>query len=978
MFSGLLDRLKRQWRGLSLMVVALGAVASLLTAVAASRRRIGDALEALGLHRTWAVPVVLVFVAIVGRLVATVVQRAELERLTAKKDIRLRNTRAADMGVALSSRSVSNERPEPTYYERRVVDADIDKALTTGRLVVVVGDRVSGVSHTGYAGLRRRFRGNTRVMIPNPRGSGPEENLGALMEVTLPMRLVRTVVWVDDLGTRLLREETTARQVLGFLRRNRRTVIVGTLRSDQYKKLREDGGTISEAAQTIFAEASLVTVPHEFSDEDLLPVRVAYPDVPDERLRRLPEYLVAYDEQLSRYEQFDDSPMGHAILRAAADWVRCGCGRPVPLGYLRDAAPRYLPAPLRASADSKFDAGLEWAASPVVGSTVLLEEISGGSWSPSSVIVARVRNSYGVIPPFVWSMVLRHLHGDGDAVASVAVTAEAYGAVDAARGAWEAVLALNDHSSLTASNALVRLADTETSIMRSPRIPELLGQVRRRRGLSVLWWRGPAPMATSEAAHATGRFDPSPPRRVGGFAAAFYRLVTLRFILRVVTLVTLDAVGVVIGLAAAHAARDALRGNLHIATVVDGVSGLMWFSTGFAIVGLAIVGAYRAESRRARLDRIALAMTGATAVAAPIGIAHGEGVTNSTVAWAAFVFMIPACFALRAAYDRVSQKWVTSKELQLRTLLIGDRSAVNDVQGRLHGAVRKPMVFVGYLSNDINDDSTERVGIVADLPRVLGKLHVHSVVIADYEMDGAAVLEILDVCTLRGVRASLALSVEEVQMFRKRVPVGETQPVQRLLPSSLSVVEGMFKRAFDLCVGVAMLFVAAPLMALITILIRLESSGSALITPSRPGLGHQPFKMYKFRTSSKPGLDAEDGGAREDVTRVGAILRRLGLDELPQLFNVVGGTMSLVGPRPLPTADYKAMHEWHRRRYLVKPGLTGLWQISARPDDIDYDETAHLDLIYMSGWSLWRDFEILVRTVWTVVAVPTDRPTPHP
>jgi lipopolysaccharide/colanic/teichoic acid biosynthesis glycosyltransferase len=103
------------------------------------------------------------------------------------------------------------------------------------------------------------------------------------------------------------------------------------------------------------------------------------------------------------------------------------------------------------------------------------------------------------------------------------------------------------------------------------------------------------------------------------------------------------------------------------------------------------------------------------------------------------------------------------------------------------------------------------------------------------------------------------------------------------------------------------------------------------------------------------------------VTRVGAVLRRLSIDEVPQVLNVLRGEMSLVGPRPLPIRDYRLLEAWHRKRYRVLPGMTGLWQIAGR-SDLEFDDLVRLDFYYLENWSIWLDISILLRTIPAVVA----------
>jgi lipopolysaccharide/colanic/teichoic acid biosynthesis glycosyltransferase len=149
---------------------------------------------------------------------------------------------------------------------------------------------------------------------------------------------------------------------------------------------------------------------------------------------------------------------------------------------------------------------------------------------------------------------------------------------------------------------------------------------------------------------------------------------------------------------------------------------------------------------------------------------------------------------------------------------------------------------------------------------------------------------------------------------------------------------------------------------------------------ARPGIGGEPFHCLKFRTmvadaarrQEELEIHNELAGVlfkmREDprVTPVGRFLRRWSLDELPQLLNVVRGQMSLVGPRPLPERDFARLEDWHRKRYLVLPGITGLWQVSGR-SELDFDDLVKLDFLYLERWSVFLDFAILLKTIPAVM-----------
>ena len=168
--------------------------------------------------------------------------------------------------------------------------------------------------------------------------------------------------------------------------------------------------------------------------------------------------------------------------------------------------------------------------------------------------------------------------------------------------------------------------------------------------------------------------------------------------------------------------------------------------------------------------------------------------------------------------------------------------------------------------------------------------------------------------------------------------------------------------------------------AVIALAVKLDSSGSVFYRDRRVGLGEREFGMFKFRSmyvdagerQAALEVDNEASGPlfkiKDDprVTRAGRILRRYSLDEFPQVLNVLRGEMSLVGPRPLPLRDYVQLEDWHRKRYLVLPGITGLWQVSGH-SELDFDDLVHLDFLYLEHWSLALDLTILLKTIPAVI-----------
>ena len=254
--------------------------------------------------------------------------------------------------------------------------------------------------------------------------------------------------------------------------------------------------------------------------------------------------------------------------------------------------------------------------------------------------------------------------------------------------------------------------------------------------------------------------------------------------------------------------------------------------------------------------------------------------------------------------------------------------------------------------------------------------------IADPDFPQEEAVDLVDRCHRNGVRVRVAPSTMEILMDRVEFVPGQSLPLFELKPP---VFEGdRLRDEADLrhrrrvAASCSCLAAADHLRSL---LIKLTSRGPVFYRSRRPGLGGMPFDCFKFRTmyvdadARQADLEAhnEAGGAifkiRNDprVTPIGRFLRRWSIDELPQLLNVVRGEMSLVGPRPLPERDYERLEDWHRKRYLVLPGMTGLWQVSGR-SELDFDELVRLDFLYLERWSVWLDLAIILRTIPAVIA----------
>jgi exopolysaccharide biosynthesis polyprenyl glycosylphosphotransferase len=206
-------------------------------------------------------------------------------------------------------------------------------------------------------------------------------------------------------------------------------------------------------------------------------------------------------------------------------------------------------------------------------------------------------------------------------------------------------------------------------------------------------------------------------------------------------------------------------------------------------------------------------------------------------------------------------------------------------------------------------------------------------------------------------------------------------PATRFSPPLISGTDFLVKRGFDFLTAAIALLLTAPLYLTIALLIRLDSAGPIFYRQTRVGLRGREFKVWKFRTmvtnADQLQKDLESQNEMKDgimfkmkddprITKLGTFLRRYSLDELPQLFNVLFGEMSLIGPRPFPLRDVEKFDDHHFIRHEVLPGITGLWQVSGRSEITDFEEVVRLDTTYIENWSLWLDFQILLRTVKVV------------
>lgn len=239
---------------------------------------------------------------------------------------------------------------------------------------------------------------------------------------------------------------------------------------------------------------------------------------------------------------------------------------------------------------------------------------------------------------------------------------------------------------------------------------------------------------------------------------------------------------------------------------------------------------------------------------------------------------------------------------------------------------------------------------------------------------------VLGVCADLGLGAQISLPWQNLPRVTAHLEIGAVSHFLSFSPTARHAAQLAVKQVLDLVLTVMGVLILLPLFAAVWLAIRVSDGKPAIFSQVRVGLHGRRFRMLKFRTMVRDAdalkaqlasLNELDGPAFKlthdpRVTRLGAFLRRTSLDELPQLFNVLEGSMSLVGPRPLPESEQQRIRGAQRRRLSMKPGITGLWQVSGR-NDVGFAEWMRLDQAYVDQWSLWLDLILLLTTIPAVL-----------
>ena len=357
--------------------------------------------------------------------------------------------------------------------------------------------------------------------------------------------------------------------------------------------------------------------------------------------------------------------------------------------------------------------------------------------------------------------------------------------------------------------------------------------------------------------------------------------------------------------------------------------------------------------------------------------------------WALVLALLASLFLLTEKLAiRLTSRYVRQRGFNYRTMLIvGTNRPARQLAATLNQHGYWGFKLVGFVKTRASDRDPRRnlggplLGSLEELPRILEEHIVDDVFFSVSHRDLRELEPAFAILHEQGIRTRFTLDLIPVAPSRIELEEMGGMPLLSFSRAPTNYAQLFAKRAIDVGLALVIALIGLPLILVIALLIKVTSTGQVVYRQTRCGLNGRTFTLYKFRTMVEGAenrlaeiahLNEMDGPAfkvKRDprVTRVGRILRKFSLDELPQLWNVLRGDMSLVGPRPPVPAEVAQYSRWQRRRLSMKPGLTCLWQISGR-NNVDFDRWMEMDLEYIDHWSPMLDMKIMLKTIPAVLS----------
>jgi lipopolysaccharide/colanic/teichoic acid biosynthesis glycosyltransferase len=927
--------------------------------------------------------VVVLAIAVVIVLDRLVSRRRRLLKLVDPHPQQLCNLQLDALGAPISPLAEPWAIDGHAPYVARDGDTKLTEQLQARQFVILLGQSGSGTTRTALEQARRLFEPLTTLAplkaTPDATDGSAHTPLVELLDLTLrlPWRVRPYLLWIDDLGHFMEHEVLPASLLRRWLEVNPERKIVATLKSGDQERLLE----AAEPLKGRVEEVMKMTIPHrmrvEWSSEEQQRARKKYPGIKDDAAERLAHHFSSGARVVRRYENASESsPAGAAVIQPAIDWYRAGLTRPIPETLLRELSTYYLEqVPLESDPDSLFQQGLGWTTTPVDRSdTGLLRRLPGNEamFTVPPVLIEHAKSSSASPPTSFWEH-LRQTPTTTPELLAIAETAYAMGESEIAQACadrvlqgefvkpdirtraiavWQKTIGDDDDAAISESADPLGIVERASHLPRTPFSPENVRETAAARAITdgrpgILTRLDRAPMAKAST--------------------------------RVLSLMIFDILGLWLAMICAYLMLDGISWRL----AQRATDARIPFVALLVVVLFVGNGLYRRHRLRADFARLLAVLAQAAVLFLVLRLIVGGKVGSLGLIVVGIIlaaaFVGPAR-ELHLFVARLLERAALGHKPHVA--LIGDAAHVKRVATVLTASNLTRRVgqhdIVGWIAlgpDDGNHDgppSLPRLETLTSLSNFrrasirLSKLvkdhDINELVLCDAGLSEDSATALADIAWLCGAKLRAVTRSRNFLAARNRYVPGEQLPLDELRVPIFDGTQWMMKRCLDIILGSILLLFASPIILVCAVMIRVSSNESVLQPSPQPGRDGKEYRQFKLRATHESKRSGEIG----PVTPLGKHLKRYGLDELPQLLNVLRGEMSLVGPRPIGTRALLHMQGWQTRRYLVPPGITGLWQISGRRDH-DITEVVRLDLYYVQRWSLFGDIEILLKSIPTVL-----------
>jgi lipopolysaccharide/colanic/teichoic acid biosynthesis glycosyltransferase len=818
--------------------------------------------------------------------------------------------------------------------------------------VLLKGIANSGKSHAIYEAIGRALPRH-RVILPKEPADGGSDPLTDLLSSRSPLRRRYSYVMViNDIDARLA--AVGSLEIERWLRTHPKSRLIATVSAERWQELTKiDAGSSNASTARALSQFPAHHLSPEFHGKALMAAREKY-QLPRGKTR-LGEFLAEAEVTVSRLDLGARTcPPGRALALSAINCARAGLTRPIALSRLVDMS-RLITShdyPSTPFDLDDWDRAIGYCISESPETADLLhiaEEDEDPFVTPNPAGIEHAdrhqRKDQGgtELPDYVWDAVIEIVADGDEDLLAIASAAASRGRPDLTGEIWQEIAASEKPGTVSQRAAqFLKESDLEASEGSVPGMLRRISLGPDPKQASAHWDRNLRPPK------AGAPFDPSPPEDSKWRELYSHRI--LRDTLRFSVLLAMDVFAVLSGIFLAR-----LLGTLTLSPSSQG-----HLKPGAALVAAVLVflffllfGLYRSDGERARLGEI-IKGVGLVAVSlCAIALGEGYSLTSLPLAALATISAVAIAYGLRRLYDEVSRRAIVRAKLQSTALLVCSEQPAA-IASLLLASCRRPMRIVGYLAPSRRADEEGWLGTIGDFEGVARAKSIDRVIIADKSLSAEDRRDLIYRAHTVDLATELVPSPAELIQGATELLDEMLTPLIKVRPLYLTYVDSFTKRAIDVVLALLIGAAVAIPFAVLALYLRITGNESVFVRTLRPGLSSLDFTMFRLRTT-------EEGV----TTRLGTRMERWRIDELPQLLNVLAGSMSIVGPRPIDNPAFEDLDEFQKARYVVRPGLTGLWQISRREHSLE--EMTNLDLTYCRKWTPLLDLTILLRTVPAIV-----------